>query len=221
MPLDSGILDSDILASVAILSRDSESVSAVMRMENKENRFTKALEDLQQLSHQEGIPLAIVGGLAAIRYGYPAVTQDIDIAVASDQLVALLKAAPAFGLQVAWEAESGWHTLTHGDVEINIVPEGRKAKNDAPTTIPGPRQLGVTQGLKYATLSGWIELKISSDRQKDRAHVVEVMKQSDEQSLQAARLSLAQIHPSYLILFDQRLTEAQEEKRQEKARGHK
>src|SRR3990172_5848135 len=138
-------LAEQIIASVATLSRGTESVRAVMASE--ENRFTRALEDLQRLSLAEGIPIAIVGGLAAIRYGYPAATQDIDIAVGKSQLATLLKTAPVFGFKVAWEAPSGWHILTHGDVEINVVPEGGKARNTAPTTIPGPTQLGVKQGL--------------------------------------------------------------------------
>ncbi len=210
-------LAEDILASITILERGSESVRAVMTSE--ENRFSRALEDLQRLSHDEAIPVAIVGGLAAIRYGYPAATQDIDIAVGRSQLSALVKAASAYGFKVAWEAKSGWHTLTHGDVEINVIPEGGRARNTAPTTIPSPIQLGVEDGLGYASLPGWIELKISSGRQKDRAHVVEVMKKSDPEDIRIARAHIEQVHQAYLAVFDQLLEEAEEERRQEKERG--
>ena len=121
-------------------------------MASEENRFTRALEDLQRLSLEKGIPIAIVGGLAAIRYGYPAAT------------------------------------------------------------------LGVKQGLDYATLSGWIELKISSGRQKDRAHVVEVMKKADAESLRSARECIAMVHQSYVALFDQLFADAEEERVQEEER---
>jgi hypothetical protein len=210
-------LSREILDSVAILNRGAESVRAVMATE--ENRFTRALADLQRLSQGEGIPLAIVGGLGAIHHGYPAVTQDIDIGVARDQLEALVRVAPKYDFKVTWQAKSGWHTLTHGDVEINIVPEGGKARNNSPTTIPGPATLGVQQGLGYANLAGWMELKLSSGRQKDRAHIVEVMKKADPESLQNVRVHLAQVHQSYMELFDQLLEEAQEEKEQEEQRG--
>ncbi len=206
-----------LLASAAILDRGSESVRAVLTGE--ENRFTKALAALQQLALGAGIPIAIVDGLGAIHYGYPAATQDIDIAVARDHLDALIAAAPKYGFKIARRTASGWHTLTHGDVEINVVPEGGKARNTAPTTIPGPSQLGVQQGLDYASLPGWVELKLSSGRQKDRAHVVEIMKKNDSRSLQAAREHIAGIHPSYLQLFDQLLAEAQAEQQQEEQRG--
>ena len=106
-----------------------------------------------------------------------------------------------------------------GDVEVNVVPEGGKAKDSAPTTIPSPANLGVQNGLDYASLPGWIELKISSGRQKDRAHVVEVMKKTDNQLILVAREHVAQIHQSYLELFDQLLEEAQAERAQEERRG--
>lgn len=210
-------LAADIVASVSILERGSESVRAVMASE--ENRFSRALADLQHLCHDKGIPIAIVGGLAAIRYGYPAATQDIDIAVARDHLNTLVEGAPAYGFKVVWMAESGWHTLTHGDVEINVIPEGGRARSTAPTTIPSPVELGVKQGLGYASLPGWIELKISSGRQKDRAHVVEVMKKSDPGIVRSARDHIAQVHQAYLAVFDQLLEEAEEERSQEKERG--
>ena len=206
----------DILSATTILERGAESVRAVMAAEA--NRFTRALEDLLRLATCEAIPIAIVGGLGAIRYGYPAATQDIDIAVGKESLEALVHAAPRYGFNVAWKARSGWHTLTHGDVEINIVPEGGKARNTAPTTIPGPAKLGVSEGLAYATLSGWMELKLSSGRQKDRAHIVEVMKKAAPEALQEARGQIAGVHRSYLELFDQLFELAQEEKCQERQR---
>lgn len=169
--------------------------------------------------HRVKLRIAVVGGLAAIRYGYPAATQVIDIAVAQSHLSALVKTAPAFGFKVVWEAKSGWHTLTHGDVEINVIREGRKARNTAPTTIPSPIQLGVERGLGYASLPGWIELKISSGRQKDRAHVVEVMKKSDSEAVRIAHEHIERVYQAYQKSFDQLLEEAEEDRSQERERG--
>jgi len=86
-----------ILASAAILDRGSESVRAVLFSE--ENRFSSALAALERLSLGEAIPIAIVDGLGAIRYGYPAATQDIDIAIAKQQLEAFIAAAPKLWIQ--------------------------------------------------------------------------------------------------------------------------
>lgn len=211
------LLPKEVFDSLAILNRGSESVRAVLMAED--NRFSRALEDLQRLAIQEKIPIAIVGGLGAIRYGYPAATQDIDIAVAQNQLAKLILSAHLYGFKILWESLSGWHTLTHGEVEINIVPEGGKARKTAPTCIPSPQILGVQQGLDYALLPGWMELKISSGRQKDRAHVVEVMKKTDESSLTMVRSHLVSVHQNYVQIFDQLYEDAKAEIDQENERG--
>lgn len=210
------LLPKEVFDSLAILNRGSESVRAVLMAED--NRFSRALEDLQRLAIQEKIPIAIVGGLGAIRYGYPAATQDIDIAVAQNQLAKLILSAHLYGFKILWESLSGWHTLTHGEVEIIIVPEGGKALKTAPTCIPSPQILGVQQGLDYALLPGWMELKISSGRQKDRAHVVEVMKKTDESSLTMVRSHLVSVHQNYVQIFDQLYEDAKAEIDQENER---
>ena len=52
-------------------------VAAVKGQEGQESKFAKALATLKTLSRKEGIPLAIVGGLAAIHHGYKRFTKDI------------------------------------------------------------------------------------------------------------------------------------------------
>jgi len=213
-------LSPDIRSAAESLHRGSQSIAAVTNNKmDQANRFSRALEALERLSSEREIPIAIVGGLGAIRYGYPTVTEDIDVAVARDQLDSFLRVAKEYGFRIAWKAESGWHTLTHDDVEINIVPEGGKAKNDAPTNIPGPNQLGVQEGLGYATLPRWVELKISSYRRKDQTHIVEVLKKGEPQAIEHIRRHLSSVHPIYLDRFNELATEAAAEKEQENDRG--
>lgn len=211
-------LDNNIVEALSKLNRGLECVEAVMERPSDENRFTLALKALSDLSRDHGMPIAIVGGLGAIRYGYPAATQDIDIAVRKDQLAPLLNVASQYGFRIVWQANSGWHTLEFGDVEINIVPEGGRANDHAPTQIPSPMQLGVVSGLGYASIEGWMELKISSGRQKDRAHVVEVLKKTDWPTVQAIRAYLGNVHESYVATLDQLFADAQDELKQEKNR---
>src|SRR5438105_12050093 len=81
-------LSPELRAGAVLLERGSASIRAVTVAEP--NRFTRALEALNRLAHADGIPLAIVGGLAAIHFGYPAITEDIDIVVSRDDLDRLL-----------------------------------------------------------------------------------------------------------------------------------
>jgi hypothetical protein len=189
-----------------------------MNPSDHENRFTHALVDLERLAKNHGIAIAIVGGLAAIRYGYPAATQDIDVAISADKLDTLIAVATRYGFKVAWESKTGWHTLMHGDVEINIVPEGGRANDSSPTTIPSPAKMSVEAGLQYASIESWVELKISSGRQKDKAHLVEVFKKTDAPTITKIQKHLAAVHQQYLSQFEQLRTQANEEKQQEQRR---
>ena len=208
----------DIASALNTLSRGCEGIDTVMNTNKEENRFSRALEALQRLSMDTEMPIAIVGGLAAIRYGYPAATQDIDIAVCQVHLEQLIQVAPQYGFKIAWESKTGWHTLMHGDVEINIVPEGGKARDSSPTRIPSPRDMGVLQGVQYASIESWVELKISSGRQKDRAHIVEVLKKSDDKSIAEIDRHLANVDLTYQTAFKNLVAEAIEERHQEQNR---
>lgn len=116
---------------------------------------------------------------------------------------------------MVWREDSGWHTLEFGDVEITVVPEGGRARRDVPSTIPGPDRSGVAAGLGYAELPGWVELKISSGRQKDLTHVVEVLKRLEEPQFQAAtesiRHRLDSVEPRYGYRFEELVQTAREE----------
>src|SRR6476646_7855385 len=124
-------------------------VAAVKGQDVQDSKFARALATLKTLSRKEGIPLAIVGGLAAIHHGYERFTKDIDVVVQSVNLDVLTRVAPHYGIKVIWKDPDGWHKLQCEGVHIDIVPEGRKPRNDAPCAIPGPEKLGVREGAGY------------------------------------------------------------------------
>jgi hypothetical protein len=194
-------------------------VAAVKGEEAPESKFVKALATLKALSRKEGISMAIVGGLAAIHHGYPRFTRDIDVVVQSRHLDILTRVAPRYGIKVIWKDPDGWHKLQCEGVPIDVVPEGRKPRKDAPTTIPNPQQLGVREGAGYAGIAGWMETKLGSYRVQDRADVVQVIKATAPAALRRIRKRLAKAHPIYVRRFDDLLDAAKEEKEQERERG--
>src|SRR5438067_9801291 len=194
-------------------------ITAVKGHEGQESKFAKALAALQALSRREGIPLAIVGGLAAIHHGYQRFTKDIDVVVRSRDLDILTRVAPHYGIKVIWKDPEGWHKLQCEGVPIDVVPEGRKPRNDAPAAIPGPEQLGVREGAGYAGVAGWMETKLGSYRVQDRADVVQVIKVTTAATLKRIRKHLGKAHAIYLRRFDELLGAAKEEKEQERERG--
>jgi hypothetical protein len=208
--------DSKISVVVAKLRRV---VAAVKHPGEENSEFDRVLEVLKTLSRKEGIPIAVVGGMAAIKYGYERFTQDIDVVIAQPHLNTLIRVAPHYGIKVIWQDPHGWHKLQYESVKIEIVPEGGKPSKDAPTRIPSPRQLGVSEGMGYASLEGWMETKLGSARRQDQADVVQVLKKTAPTDIDRIRQHLAGVHAIYLRLFEELVVAAEEEKQQESERG--
>ncbi len=208
--------DAKVSVAVAKLRR---LLAAVNRPGEENSEFDRAIDVLKTLSGKEDIPIAIVGGMAAIQYGYERFTQDIDVVVARQHLDTLIRVAPKYGIKVIWQDPQGWHKLQWEGVKIEIVPEGGKPSKDAPTRIPGPKYLGVVEGMGYANLEGWMETKLSSARRQDQADVVQVLKKTAPADVERIREHLVGVHPLYLRLFEELVIAAEEEKQQERERG--
>lgn len=209
-------LDVSISAALAKLGR---LITAVDHPGQKDSEFDRVLEVLRDLSRKEGIPIAIIGGMAAIKHGYKRYTQDVDMVIARQHLDTIVRVAPRYGIKVIWHDPHGWHKLQYENMRIEVVPEGAKPKKDAPTTIPSPQQLGVSEGSDYASLEGWMETKLSSGRGLDRADVIQVLKKTDLSAIEKIRQHIGNVHSLYLRLFEELVVAAEEEKIQEEERG--
>jgi hypothetical protein len=194
-------------------------VAAVKGEERPESNFAKALATLKALSRKEGIAMAIVGGLAASHHGYQRFTKDIDVVVQGRDLDILARVAPQYGIKVIWKDPNGWHKLQCEGVPIDVVPEGRKPRRDAPTAIPTPEQLGVREGAGYAEVAGSVETKLGSYRVQDQADVVQVIKVTTPATLRKIRKHLGKAHAVYLRRFEELLEAARQEQEQERERG--
>jgi hypothetical protein len=179
----------------------------------------RALDVLRFLSAQERIPLAIVGGLAAIYHGYERFTTDVDLVAGKQHLDVLARVAPRYAIKVIWTDPAGWHKLEFEGTSIDIVPEGARANPEYPFTIPGPEKLGVEIGLDYATLEGWMETKLASYRRRDQGDIGQLMKLKSEPALRRVRRKLAKVHNILVQRFDELNADGKKEKDQERQRG--
>jgi hypothetical protein len=216
--LSHAIEDADAKVSVAV-AKLRRLVEAVKHPGEENSEFDRAMKVLKTLSRKEDIPIAIVGGMAAINYGYERFTQDIDVVVARQHLDTLIRVASTYAIKIIWQDPQGWHKLEYEGVRIEIVPEGGKASKDAPTQIPGPSRLGVLEGMDYANLEGWVETKLSSGRRQDQADVVQVLKKTASAERERIRDYISGVHPIYLRLLEELVLAAEEEKQQEAERG--
>lgn len=194
-------------------------IAAVTDPGEKHSEFDQVLDVLKDLARKEGIPIAIIGGMAAIKHGYQRFTHDVDVVIARQHLDTIVRVAPRYGIEIIWHDPHGWHKLQYQNVRIEVVPEGAKPRKDAPTTIPSPQQLGVSEGSDYASLEGWMETKLGSGRAQDRADIIQVLKKTDPASIEKIRGHMSQVHLLYLRLFDELVAAAEEEKQQEAERG--
>lgn len=175
------------------------------------NKFLRAVSSLEALSAQIGGPIAVVGGLAAIHHGAAVTTLDVDIVVSASHVDAFLQAAAREGFHLRRESQAGWHSLVfpdpEGDVEIQLIPEGKNSPRDpiyAPPN-PSPSDLGVRQGLDYASFPGWVTMKLVAARDKDRYHLTEALKHATEQQIAEVVQRLRPLHSSYLSEFQRLL----------------
>lgn len=194
---------------------------AVRAVKSKgETPFRAVLRDLERLARRGSLPIAIVGGLAAIKHGDPRETVDADILVGKEDLDRLISESSRHGFAVRRQSKSGWPNLVHKStgIEVIVVPEGGRARDDAPTTIPGPRSVGV-KNFGFANLAGFVELKLASYRQKDIAHVVEVLKRSESRQIAPVRRRIKAVHPVLARRFEEALAQTRMERRQERHRN--
>jgi hypothetical protein len=194
----------------------SRSIRAVIN--NEDNEFKQTIDKIRYITETYDIPGVLVGGLAVIKHGYHRTTGNIDVVAAVDQLSKLVESAQKEGFGFD-HLGRGWHRLSYNGVRVGLVPEGSRASKTAPTLIPGPGRLGVTEGLKFVCLPGLMELKISSGRYKDHSDVIELIKRVRDEDIMSCKIHLEKVHPDYLQKFAELYERAKEEMIQEEERG--
>lgn len=181
------------------------------------NQFSRALDTLRQLAEDAATPLVIVGGLAAIHHGVPVITLDVDVVVAPAASERFLAQARQRGLTVQRESAEGWHRLVYhdpeGDIEVEVIPAGKRSPRDPPHAppIPTPQELGVEQGLGYASFADWVAMKLVANRDKDRYHLGEALRRATPDQVASVVQRLRGLDPSYLREFERLLRAAEAE----------
>ena len=112
---------------------------------------------------QQGLPYAIVGGVAVCLHGYQRTTIDIDILVSRADTQAVRAALEAAGFE--WHAEAR-EFRDQNDIPVQCVISAEPAGADVSLGVflPEPNADGVTteiEGLSVVSLSRLIELKLA------------------------------------------------------------
>jgi len=129
----------------------------------------------------EGIPHAVVGGIAVCLYGYQRNTVDVNILAGREQQDVIHARLQSAGF--AWDAENHEYRDETG-IAIHFVMAGEPAGRDSEVRLPNPGDSSVVQimeGLPALTLARLIDSKIACGEgnlrrtHKDFADVVELI----------------------------------------------
>ena len=132
-----------------------------------EGRLHSALRRLTQRLEVEGIPYALLGGLALAEHGYPRLTEDIDLLLTPSGLERFRQQLVGRGYRPAFSGAEKTFRDTETGVRIEIVIAGEYPGDGLPKSVafPDPTTSGVAieiEGIRVVTLEKLIELKLAS-----------------------------------------------------------
>jgi len=132
-----------------------------------EGRLHSALRRLTHRLNAEGIPYALLGGLALAEHGYPRLTEDIDLLLTPSGLERFRQRLVGRGYRPAFSGAEKTFRDSETGVRIEIVTAGEYPGDGLPKPVafPDPTTPGMTveiEGIRVVTLEKLIELKLAS-----------------------------------------------------------
>jgi hypothetical protein len=182
------------------------------------NRYYRAVQSLRELAEEEGIPIAVIGGVAAVFHGYERFTQDLDIVVSVQDFHKIIKVCYKYGFEIESYNPTGMHEISYNGLPIEVLEEGMFAGDPKdPIAMPSPTELGVTQGLEFVPLEKWVRLKLSGKRSQDYTDIINVFKSKTSEEHQDTEDYLRDFNPEYAQKFRELAETAQLEKERQKS----
>ena len=148
-----------------------------------ESDVQRALERLAHVLEQNGVPYAIVGGLALNEWGYRRATVDVDVLLSPDGLARLKAGVLGLGYLEKFPGSRGLRDTQEGvDIDVLLAGEYPGDGKPKPVVFPDPAQAAVRgRRVWLLPLAKLIELKLASGisaphRLKDLADVLELIR---------------------------------------------
>jgi hypothetical protein len=183
----------------------------IYAMLGNETLWDAAVSSHELLAHQ-GLPHAIVGGVAVCLHGYQRNTIDVDLLIRSDEAQAVRELLESAGWR--WDTNQKQLVCDSG-VILQFLLSGERAGSGSEVCFPDPadeKSVTELEGLSVLTLARLIETKIACGQNnarrmhKDFADVVELIAAHNLNSSFARNL-----HKSLQPIFRQLLANAQGE----------
>jgi len=132
---------------------------------------------------REGLPYAILGGMAVVTHGYVRTTDDVDLVMTPETLEAFRRLLVGRGYRPAFVGASRTFRDAETGVRVEVIASGEFPGDGKPkaVTFPDPEAARIQQdGIWWITLEKLLELKLASGltaphRLKDLADVQELI----------------------------------------------
>ncbi|HLF27243.1 MAG TPA: hypothetical protein VJG32_12980 [Anaerolineae bacterium] len=131
----------------------------------EEGDVYEALRRLARRLDAEGIPYALIGGMALISHGYRRFTEDVDILLTSEGLAAFRDKCVGRGYVPAFPGAQKAFRDTDNHVRIEIITTGEYPGDGRPKPVafPDPAQAAIEHdGLRIIQFEKLVELKLAS-----------------------------------------------------------
>ncbi len=130
-------------------------------------KLHSALRRLVQQLNEEGVPYALLGGLALAEHGYPRLTEDIDLLLTPAGLERFRERLVGRGYRPSFSGATKTFRDTESGVRIEIVTTGEYPGDGLPKPVafPDPTAPSVAievEGIRVIALERLIELKLAS-----------------------------------------------------------
>ena len=125
----------------------------------------QTLLNLARRLDEEGIPYAVIGGMALGRHGLARMTEDVDVLMTADGLAAFQARCVGKGYTSAFAGARKTFRDTETQVRIEIITTGEYPGDGKPKPVafPNPTEASVdVEGVRVVTLEKLIELKLAS-----------------------------------------------------------
>ncbi len=150
----------------------------------KGGRLVETLRRLAARLDAEGIPYALVGGMALGEHGYLRMTEDVDILLSPSGLQRFCDRFVGWGYVATPTGASRSFRDTESGVRVEVLVSGEYPGDGKPKPVSFPDPVGVTagaDGLRVLSLPRLVELKLASGmtaphRLRDLADVQEIIK---------------------------------------------
>jgi hypothetical protein len=146
-----------------------ESFGAVLREAGQffmgQGDVYRTLQRLAERLEREGIPYALIGGLALAHHGLVRMTQDVDILMTADGLAAFKERCVGRGYVLAFAGAHKTFRDTETGVRIEVITTGEYPGDGLPKPVAFPAPDAVAEereGIRVVGLETLIELKLAS-----------------------------------------------------------